>query len=107
MKTGLMIINTSRGGLVDTQSLITNLKSGQIGNLALDVYEQESELFFEDHSSSIIQDDVLQRLLSFPNVIITGHQGFFTAEALEQIAVTTINNFNLFAEGKLNNNDLK
>jgi D-lactate dehydrogenase len=107
MKTGVMIINTSRGGLVDTQSLITNLKSGQIGNLALDVYEQESELFFEDHSSSIIQDDVLQRLLSFPNVIITGHQGFFTAEALEQIAVTTINNFNLFAEGKLNNNELK
>lgn len=106
MKHGVMIINTSRGGLVDTQSLIENLKTGQIGNLALDVYEQESELFFEDHSSSIIQDDVLQRLLSFPNVIITGHQGFFTAEALEQIAVTTINNLNLFAEGKANPNAL-
>jgi len=106
MKTGVMIINTSRGGLVDTNSLITNLKSGKIGHLALDVYEQESELFFEDRSGSIIQDDVFQRLLTFPNVIITGHQGFFTAEALEQIAVTTINNLNLFAEEKANPNSL-
>jgi D-lactate dehydrogenase len=106
MKTGVMIINTSRGGLVDTNSLIKNLKSGQIGHLALDVYEQESELFFEDRSGSIIQDDVFQRLLTFPNVIITGHQGFFTAEALEQIATTTIENLTLFITNKNNKNEL-
>lgn len=106
MKDGVMIINTSRGGLVDTASLIKHLKSGKIGHLALDVYEQESELFFEDHSESIIQDDIFQRLLTFPNVIITGHQGFFTGEALTQIAKTTITNLTLFAESKINHNEI-
>lgn len=75
------------------------MKSGQIGHLGLDVYEQESELFFEDHSTNIVQDDVFQRLLTFPNVLITGHQGFFTNEALEQIAQTTMYNLNCFATG--------
>lgn len=99
MKDGVMIINTSRGGLIDTSAMIDGLKSGKIGHLALDVYEQESELFFEDRSTSIIQDDVFQRLLTFPNVLITGHQGFFTQEALEQIAKTTIYNLTCFAQG--------
>ena len=106
MKHAVMIINTSRGGLVDTQSLIRHLKSGKIAHLGLDVYEQESELFFEDHSDSIIQDDIFQRLLTFPNVLITGHQGFFTQEALAQIAITTITNLNLFATEKPNDNEL-
>lgn len=99
MKPGVMLINTSRGGLVDTNVMISALKSGQIGHLALDVYEQESELFFEDHSSQVIQDDVFQRLLTFPNVLITGHQGFFTEEALEQIAKTTMHNLQCFVSG--------
>lgn len=98
MKKGVMLINTSRGGLVDTSSIIDALKSGQIGHLGLDVYEQESELFFEDHSTNIVQDDVFQRLLTFPNVLITGHQGFFTKEALNQIAQTTMYNLMCFAK---------
>ena len=96
MKPGVMLINTSRGGLIDTSCVIDALKTGQIGHLGLDVYEQESELFFEDHSTSIVQDDVFQRLLTFPNVLITGHQGFFTGEALSQIAQTTMYNLNCF-----------
>lgn len=92
MQNGTMLINTSRGGLIDTQAVITSLKSGKLGYLGLDVYEMESELFFEDHSDKIIQDDVFQRLLTFPNVLITGHQGFFTHDALTQIAQTTVNN---------------
>lgn len=98
MKRGVMLINTSRGGLVDTSAVITALKSGHISNLALDVYEQESELFFEDHSSRVVQDDVFQRLLTFPNVLITGHQGFFTEEALAQIAATTMHNLQCFSD---------
>lgn len=92
MKDGVMLINTSRGGLVNTQSVINGLKSGKIGYLGLDVYEQESELFFEDMSNQVIQDDVFQRLLTFHNVLITGHQGFFTEEALSQISKTTADN---------------
>lgn len=92
MQSGTMLINTSRGGLIDTQAVISSLKSGALGYLGLDVYEMESELFFDDHSDKIIQDDVFQRLLTFPNVLITGHQGFFTHEALTQIAHTTVNN---------------
>ncbi|MCM0588965.1 MAG: 2-hydroxyacid dehydrogenase [Gloeotrichia echinulata IR180] len=92
MKPGMMIINTSRGGLIDTQAVIDGLKSGQIGYLGVDVYEQESELFFEDLSGEIIQDDVFQRLTTFPNVLITGHQAFFTEEALRNIAETTLAN---------------
>ena len=92
MPTGVMLINTSRGGLIDDTAIIKGLKSKQIGYLGLDVYERESELFFSDHSQEIIQDDTFQRLTTFPNVLITGHQGFFTYEALNEIAVTTLKN---------------
>lgn len=92
MPQGVMLINTSRGGLVDDNAVIKGLKSQKIGYLGLDVYERESELFFNDHSQEIIQDDIFQRLTTFPNVLITGHQGFFTLEALQEIAKTTVNN---------------
>jgi D-lactate dehydrogenase len=92
MPQGVMLINTSRGGLVDDNAIIKWLKSKKIGYLGLDVYERESELFFNDHSQDIIQDDIFQRLTTFPNVLITGHQGFFTLEALEEIAKITVNN---------------
>lgn len=97
MKPGVMLINTSRGGLIDTKAAIRGLKSKQIGYLGLDVYEQEGKLFFEDLSGEIIQDDVFQRLLTFPNVIITGHQAFFTAEAMNNIAETTLSNITAIA----------
>jgi D-lactate dehydrogenase len=87
---GVTIVNTSRGALIDTDALIEGLKSRKIGAVALDVYEQEADLFFEDLSSEIIQDDAFQRLLTFPNVLVTGHQAFLTAEALEAIATTTL-----------------
>ena len=92
MKQGVMLINTSRGGLINTRSVIYGLKSGRIGALGLDVYEEEADLFFEDQSEKVIQDDVFVRLLTFPNVLVTGHQGFFTAEALQGIAETTLEN---------------
>ena len=98
MKAGVMLINTSRGGVVDTRALIQGLKSGTIGHLGLDVYEEEEELFFEDMSGHVIQDDVFARLLTFPNVLITGHQGFFTSEALTTIADTTIANLTAVEE---------
>lgn len=87
---GVMIVNTSRGALIDTAALIGGLKSGKVGSVALDVYEQEADLFFEDLSNEIVQDDVFQRLLTFPNVLITGHQAFLTEEALSAIAETTL-----------------
>ncbi len=87
---GVMIVNTSRGALIDAAALIEGLKSRQVGGVALDVYEQEADLFFEDLSNEIVQDDVFQRLLTFPNVLITGHQAFFTEEALSAIAQTTL-----------------
>ena len=99
MKRGAMLVNTSRGGLIDTAAVIEALKSGQLGALAIDVYEQESNLFFHDHSSDIIADDVFQRLMTFPNVLVTGHQGFFTIEAMRQIAAVTFENLRCFAEG--------
>lgn len=99
MKTGVMLINTSRGGLIDTSAVIRGLKTEKIGYLGLDVYEMEGDLFFEDLSSEIIQDDVFLRLLTFPNVLITGHQGFFTQQALKQIAQTTIHNLSLASRG--------
>lgn len=102
MQNAAMLINTSRGGLIDTQAVIGSLKSGKLGYLGLDVYEMESELFFDDHSDKIIQDDVFQRLLTFPNVLITGHQGFFTHDALTQIAQTTVNN--MLFQGNVNEN---
>ncbi len=97
MKNGVMLINTSRGGLIDTPAVIDAVKAGKIGYLGLDVYEEETELFFYDHSSEVISDDVFSRLLTLPNVIITGHQGFLTKEALEDIALTTLNNIVEFA----------
>jgi D-lactate dehydrogenase len=99
MKEGLMLINTSRGALVDTMAVIQALKTGRIGYLGLDVYEQEEKLFFNDLSENIIQDDVIMRLLSFPNVLITSHQGFFTEEALTKIAQTTLGNIDAFEAG--------
>ncbi len=96
MKTGVMLINTSRGALLNTLSIIEALKRGKIGYLGLDVYEEEEEIFFEDRSGLILSDDVFARLLTFPNVIITGHQAFFTREALSNIASTTIDNITKF-----------
>jgi D-lactate dehydrogenase len=100
MKRGAMLINTSRGALLDTAEVIEGLKAGQIGYLGLDVYEEEEELFFEDLSSSVIQDDVFARLLTFPNVFVTGHQAFFTQEALSAIAGTTIANISAIERGE-------
>ncbi len=99
MKKGVMIINTSRGALVDASAVIEGLKSEQIGYLGLDVYEQEADLFYENLSERIIQDDVLQRLVTFPNVIVTSHQAYFTDRALENIAKTTIANLTAFESG--------
>ncbi|MBV8092695.1 MAG: 2-hydroxyacid dehydrogenase [Acetobacteraceae bacterium] len=100
MKRGTLLINTSRGGLVDTEAAIEALKSGQLGGMALDVYEQEASLFFKDLSSTVIPDDVIQRLVSFPNVILTGHQAFFTREALTTILQTTLASISDFAAGR-------
>lgn len=97
MKRGVMLINTGRGALVDTAAAIEGLKSGAIGYLGLDVYEEEGDLFFENLSDQILQDDVFARLLTFPNVLITGHQAFFTAEAMAAIAAITIENLSAFA----------
>ncbi|MDX8387884.1 MAG: 2-hydroxyacid dehydrogenase [Ghiorsea sp.] len=101
MKDGVMIINTSRGALLDAKAITSGLKSQHIGYLGLDVYEQESELFFEDLSSEIIQDDVFERLVTFPNVLITSHQGFFTSEAIDNIAHTTLDNIQAFIANDL------
>lgn len=98
MKTGVMLINTSRGGLIDTQAVIHALKNHQIGLLGLDVYEQEGDLFFKDLSDQVIADEVFQRLLTFPNVLITGHQAFFTADAMQQIASTTVQNYRVLTQ---------
>jgi D-lactate dehydrogenase len=100
LKRGSILVNTSRGGLVDTEAAIAALKSGQLGGLAIDVYEQEANLFFQDLSSTIICDDVIQRLVSFPNVIVTGHQAFFTVEAIGQIMQTTIDSISAFERGE-------
>lgn len=96
MKKGVMIINTSRGPLIDTVAVIAALKTGKIGYLGLDVYEEEQELFFEDHSEQVIQDDVFVRLQTFPNVLITAHQAFFTKEAVDNIARVTLENIREF-----------
>jgi D-lactate dehydrogenase len=100
MRDGVMLINTSRGAIIDTRAVIEALKSHKIGHLGLDVYEEEEALFFEDLSQRIIQDDVFARLLTFPNVLITGHQGFFTREALTNIAETTLGNATAFESGE-------
>lgn len=107
MKAGVMLINTSRGGLVDTKAVIASLKSGHIGYLGIDVYEQEEDLFFQNLSEQIILDDIIARLMSFPNVLITAHQGFFTQEALNQIARTTFDNMKAFMTGEVLINEIK
>ncbi len=98
MKPGALLVNTSRGGLVDTKAVIRALKTRHLGGVALDVYEDESSLFYNDHSGEIIKDDVLMRLMTFPNVIVTGHQAFFTVEALQEIAECTLRNLEQFME---------
>lgn len=100
MKEGVMLINTGRGRVVDTQAVIAGLKSGKIGRLGLDVYEEEEQLFFEDLSQRVIDDDQFMRLTTFHNVLITGHQAFFTAEALTNIAETTLANIDAFDRGE-------
>jgi len=104
MRPDSIIINTGRGALIDTKALIDALKDERIGGAGLDVYEEEDEYFFEDHSAAIIRDDVLARLLTLPNVLVTGHQAFLTKEALEAIAETTIENIGaFFLRGELPN----
>lgn len=106
MRTGVMLINTGRGKLIKTPALIEGLKSGKIGTAGLDVYEEESQYFFEDLSDRILADDILARLLSFKNVIITSHQGFFTQEALNNIAETTLKNIDDFYSGRKLTNEV-
>lgn len=106
MKDNVTIINTSRGGLIETNSLLAALKSGKIKAAGLDVYEEEADLFFEDFSNTIIKDDVLSLLTSLPNVIITSHQGFLTAEALSNIAQTTLDNLDEFFDDELLHNEI-
>jgi D-lactate dehydrogenase len=100
MRRGAMLINTSRGGLIDTPAVIKTLKTGHLGHLGLDVYEEEADLFFDDRSGAIIQDDVFTRLLTFPNVVITAHQAFFTQNALDAIASQTVRNLVHFDRGE-------
>lgn len=107
MKKGAMLINTSRGALINTKAAIKALKNGQLGYLGIDVYEQEEHLFFRDLSESIIQDDMISRLLTFPNVLITAHQGFFTVEALEEITRTTLTNLSEFEKSDPLTNEIK
>jgi len=97
MKPGAMLVNTSRGAILDTAAVVESLKAGHLGHLGLDVYEEEEKLFFEDLSGTVIEDDVFARLLTFPNVLITGHQAFFTEEAMRAIAETTLANVDSFA----------
>ena len=100
MKHGVMLINTGRGQLICTKDLVAGLKTGQIGYAGLDVYEEEAKYFYSDESDAVMTDDVLARLLTFNNVIVTSHQGFFTQEALTNIAKTTLQNVQDFVDGK-------
>lgn len=100
MKDGVMIINTSRGALIDSEDLVENLKSGKIGAAGLDVYEEETEFFFEDFSDTILKDDTLARLIAMPNVLLTSHQAYFTNEALKKIAETTCENLKAYFNGE-------
>lgn len=99
MKPGVYLVNTSRGKLVDSTAVIQALKTGRLGGVALDVYEEEEGVFFEDHSATVMQDDVLSRLLTFPNVLITAHQAFLTKEALTAIAEVTLDSVRRYSEG--------
>lgn len=107
MKEGVMLINTSRGALVDTKAVINALKTGKVGFFGIDVYEEEEGLFFEDHSGDILQDDVIARLMTFPNVLVTSHQAFLTREALTQIAQTTAYNIDCWAKGEACANEFR
>jgi D-lactate dehydrogenase len=107
MKSGSVLINTGRGRLVDTKALIASLKSGHLGAAGLDVYEEEENFFFQDLSDQILQDDVLSRLITFPNVLLTSHQGFLTREALENISHTTLQNISDFEKGVFLQNEIK
>jgi D-lactate dehydrogenase len=107
MKKGAMLINSTRGAVIDAAAAIEALKEGQLGYFGLDVYEQEEKLFFKDLSEKIITEDVITRLISFPNVLITSHQGFFTKEALEQIAMITLKNMDDFEKGLALDNEVK
>lgn len=107
MKPGVMIVNTSRGGLIDTEALIEAVQHGRVGAVGLDVYEEEEGKFFRDLSDQVLEDDVLARLMTFPNVLVTGHQAFFTHEAMTTIAETTIRNLTDFEEGRENENVLR
>jgi D-lactate dehydrogenase len=104
MKPGVTLINTSRGGLINTADIIEALKAKQVAALCIDVYEQEEGLFFKDLSSNIIDDDIIQRLMSFPNVLITAHQAFFTEEALAEIAEVTLDNISKLNENRMEEN---
>lgn len=106
IKKGAMLVNTSRGGLIDTKAVIDSLKSQHLGSLAMDVYEMEGSLFYADHSGEIIGDDILTRLMTFPNVLICGHQAFFTEESLQEIAETTLRNMEDIIEGRSCKNSL-
>jgi D-lactate dehydrogenase len=99
MRPNALVVNTSRGALIDTAAMVEALKAGRLHGLAIDVYEEEDRLFFEDHSADIVQDDTFARLLTLPNVIVTGHQAFFTDQALRDIATTTLENITLFQQG--------
>lgn len=99
MRPNALVVNTSRGALIDTPAIIEALKAGRLRGLAIDVYEEEERLFFEDHSAEVVQDDTFARLLTFPNVIVTGHQAFFTDKALAEIARTTLDNLTAFERG--------
>ena len=107
MREGVFLINTGRGPLIDTAAVIRALKSGRLGGLAIDVYEEEEGVFYEDLSAAILADDVLARLLTFPNVIVTSHQAFFTREAMTAIAETTLANLDDLAAGRPCPNALK
>src|SRR6185369_16055281 len=103
MKPGVFLVNTGRGALIDSRALIGALKTGHLGAAGLDVYEEEEGVFFRDLSNKVLQDDVLARLLTFPNVLITSHQAFLTKEALAAIARVTLENISAFEGGKLRN----
>ena len=107
MKPGAMLINTSRGALINSTDVIESLKKRELGYLGIDVYEQEADLFFGDHSEEILQDDDIARLMTFSNVLITAHQAFFTREALEEIARTTLQNLRDFQENTVLENEVR
>ena len=100
MKPGAMLVNTSRGALIDNDAIIDALKRKHLGGLAIDVYDSEQGLFFQNHEGEILDDEIISRLMTFPNVLITGHQGFFTKESLSEIVSVTMYNLKCFEEGK-------